>query len=321
MASSNGGWLLRLPSLLVLLVLSAGSITAAEVVASDARSEQRSLLIEKTAVAGLLVGNVFSEFGQNISQLASTLDSTQGFDSEAESLIGEMSWIGVVSHTGDETRLVDSIGRAPLSSGSLPSGFLQLAARAESAKEYVSSVLEYGSGRHLVYARSASPTEIVYGVVGFDLSDSYIGSGDGNPFSDLTGALYAGPNTDSQQLILTDTRHLPLAGEIVDQTVSVGSDQWTLAATASGPLISALVRNAVWGVLIGGLLAALLATIVVEVLARRRSYALSLVHERTSALREALSQASGARVAGTGGPPDRRISQPVEERVPLAHES
>ena len=96
MSSKKRRWTLRWPSLALLLVLSSVSLAAADLVASDAQSEQHSLLNEKTTVAGLLVSNVFSEFGQNISQLSVTMNTPGEFDSAAKSLLGEMTEVGLL---------------------------------------------------------------------------------------------------------------------------------------------------------------------------------------------------------------------------------
>jgi signal transduction histidine kinase/ActR/RegA family two-component response regulator len=269
-------------------------LAAASAVASDARSEQRSLLTEKTTIAALLVGNIFSEFGQSLSQISATSTSTDSLQAAAKSLDGEMSGLGVLSGSAGHFELVNSVGqKSPLSADAAVSPSLaQLATRAESANTFVSNVIPVGSNRRLVYAKAVSPTRVLYGVVAFDLTNPDVGAGSGNPFSDLDGALYAGAQTTPDRLVLTDTAHLPLARSAVQQKISVGADQWTIVATAAGPLTTGLVRDAEWGVLIGGLLAALLASSVVEVLARRQTYATKLVEVRTSALQDALERQS-----------------------------
>jgi signal transduction histidine kinase/ActR/RegA family two-component response regulator len=70
----------------------------------------------------------------------------------------------------------------------------------------------------------------------------------------------------------------------------VGADHWLIVTKSTRPLVGSLAANSPWGVLAAGLLAALLATVLVETLARRRRYAIALVEQRTYALREALEE-------------------------------
>ena len=71
--------------------------------------------------------------------------------------------------------------------------------------------------------------------------------------------------------------------------VSVGSgQQWLMVTKARHPLVGSVATATPWFLLAAGLLAALLATAVVETLARRREYALAVADMRTRELKQSL---------------------------------
>jgi signal transduction histidine kinase len=74
----------------------------------------------------------------------------------------------------------------------------------------------------------------------------------------------------------------------------VGQGKWLLVAKARHSLVGSVATAMPWAILASGLLAALLATAIVEMLARRREYALSLVKLRTEELQESLVELGNA---------------------------
>ncbi len=115
------------------------------------------------------------------------------------------------------------------------------------------------------------------------------------PFAELKAELYAAPQADPTQLVLA-TADRPAPGDLVyRQTIAVGDSQWLLVASPSRHLVGALMARLPW--LVGASLAAgsLLVAGLVEVLARRRDYALGLVDRRTAELRDSLESLEVAR--------------------------
>jgi diguanylate cyclase (GGDEF)-like protein len=104
-------------------------------------------------------------------------------------------------------------------------------------------------------------------------------------FSEIEVALYAGPRADADQVVLA-TRPLPIPGNTVHHPVTVGAQQWELVVAANRPLVGTMAKNEPWFLLIGGLLATVLITALVEVLLRRRAYALTMVDKQTETLRQ-----------------------------------
>jgi signal transduction histidine kinase/ActR/RegA family two-component response regulator len=117
---------------------------------------------------------------------------------------------------------------------------------------------------------------------------------EGSPFSVLAGAVYVGSEEDPSRLVVTTADTLPLNGDVVRDTVKVGVDDWLLITTAKRSLVGALAGQTQTGVLVGGLVLALLTAGLVEVLGKRREYALHLVEERTVDLEAARQAAEDA---------------------------
>ena len=115
------------------------------------------------------------------------------------------------------------------------------------------------------------------------------------PFSELNVVLYAAKTPNRAQAILTATNiKIPLEGDVVNQPFNLGVTPWLLSASAKHPLVGSLATRTPWMVLAGGILGALLLSFVIEVVLRRRDYALALVDDRTAALRESLSALESA---------------------------
>jgi signal transduction histidine kinase/CheY-like chemotaxis protein len=281
-------------STLVLVSMVAATVALCAVVRSAVRAEQHQLLRERTTEAGLLIGSLFSGLGQDLSVLATTtrpaVGSTDAFTTAAKPLLGSASGVGVAEVTGGSVTVLASVGTGPASGAAATGPRGALLRRAVGAGGMVSATLDDGHGRQLTLAQASANGLVLYETLTFDLSQPYVAQGKGTAFSDLEGAVYASSSADPAALVLSTTRTLPIAGTVNRQSVSIGADHWLIVAKSTRPLVGSLAAKADWGVLIAGLLAAVLATILVETLARRRRYALALVDERTLALRHALEE-------------------------------
>ena len=117
----------------------------------------------------------------------------------------------------------------------------------------------------------------------------------GQPFSELVVALYAVPRVDGSQLLVATGTHLPLHGQVASSQVAVGSGaKWLLVAKARHALVGSVAEATPWGLLGVGLLAAVLATAVVETLSRRREYAAEVAEQRTRELKQSLEELAAA---------------------------
>jgi signal transduction histidine kinase len=112
-------------------------------------------------------------------------------------------------------------------------------------------------------------------------------------FSDLDGAVYIGDRVDTSQLVVTSAEFEPGSGS-VRRTFQLGADTWLLELRAREALVGSLAGRQPWLYLIAGLMAAVFVAALVEVLLRRRQFALGLVDERTAELRQSLVELDAA---------------------------
>ena len=110
------------------------------------------------------------------------------------------------------------------------------------------------------------------------------------PFDELSIALYVGAEPLTSKLLISTADRTPLDGDIKSSKVTVGDGTWLVVAKAKHPLAGAVTHDlplilGLTGALIGLVMAAL-----VEVLGRRRDYAVSLVKDRTAALETSLAK-------------------------------
>jgi signal transduction histidine kinase/ActR/RegA family two-component response regulator len=281
----------------VLIGVAGMSVALALVVRSVVHDQQRRLLHERTAEAGLLVGSLFSSLSTTLPVLAATTHpgagSTQEFTAQAKQLTGGFGTIGAVRVAGGKVSVVATTGTVPAAGATLTGSRAALATRALGAKGMVSAILVEPSGRQLSFAVSATNGLVLYEDIPLNLFQLVQASGKG-PFSELDGAVYASDHVTASTLVLSTTPHLPLSGMVDQQTITVGADKWTIAARSNTPLVGSLTAKAPWAILAAGLLAAILVMLLVETLSRRRAYALALVELKTVELRQARETAEAA---------------------------
>jgi signal transduction histidine kinase/ActR/RegA family two-component response regulator len=284
---------LRLLSVVVLIATAGMSVALALVVRSVVHDQQRRLLHERTAEAGLLVGSLFNSMSTTLPVLGATthprVGSTQQFTAAAKQLTGGVGTIGALQVAGEKVSALASTSTAPAAGTTLTGARAALATRALATKGMISAVLNEPSGRLLSFEVAAGNGLVLYQDIPLQLFQLTQTNASG-PFSELDGALYASDHIDPATLVLSTTPHLPLSGTVDRQTVTVGADKWLIAARSNTPLVGSLTEKAPWAVLAAGLLAAILLMLLVETLSRRRAYALALVERQTVELRDALDQ-------------------------------
>jgi signal transduction histidine kinase len=111
-----------------------------------------------------------------------------------------------------------------------------------------------------------------------------ISASEAAPFQDLRAAVYATRTPAPRSLVLSNSRSLPVTGEVSEVPVDIGSGTWWLVASARAPLAGRFPNAAPLVVLLFGLVLAVAFGCIVEILKRRQRYADLLVNERTAAL-------------------------------------
>ncbi len=112
----------------------------------------------------------------------------------------------------------------------------------------------------------------------------------GKPFEHLRITLYGPGPVTTHNLLVSTSSSLPLRGPSARASVAVGSSEWTLVAVARQPFIGGFAKSSPIILLVLGLLMAIIIGIAIEILARRRDFAETLVDERTATLEEALKE-------------------------------
>ena len=291
---------LRLASVLVLVALVGSTVAGFFVVRSLVDDEQDRLLHARGEEAGVVIQSLFAPVVSALPALAST-DVTQPgthpeFVKQAQSDLQVTQAIGALAYSAGDFRPVVSVGAGLPPGAAVGEDRAALAARALGSKGEVDGVVGTVKGPRLSFALAAGSGVVLYEDLAFDPSKP-LDLGKSGPFSELDGAVYASSSPNPDALVVSTTARLPLAGRTSAQMIDVGQQHWLLVVKSHGTLVGSLASTAPWALLIGGLLAAGLATLLVETLARRRAYALSLVDQRTSALREAESAERQARQA------------------------
>jgi serine phosphatase RsbU (regulator of sigma subunit) len=98
------------------------------------------------------------------------------------------------------------------------------------------------------------------------------------PFHELHVVLYASGRPDPNQVLVATTPHLPLRGSVRYVPINAGATRWLLAVAPTQPLVGSVAEAAPWFVVLVGIAGALLLTVVVEQLLRRRDVAVAMYH-------------------------------------------
>jgi PAS domain S-box-containing protein len=312
-------------ALLVALVLAAGSTF---VVSRRLMDDQEARLLSQHAdeVAAVLknsIGSIESSL-RILGGVGASSDeaATRIFTENAQPMIRDGTvTVGVARAHGDGFDVVMAVGEGPAAGQPLAADRAQEAARSLDAQKLVSALFvdERGGSRLLLALPVGSSGTVAYQESKLNPNVPSPSTPE-SPFGQLRVALYASERTDPSRLVLTTEAEMPIRGDIERIRFAVGADTWLLAVGAREALVGSFARSFPWLLLGGGVVVALLAATVFEVLARRRRYALGLVAERTGELVRVLDDLADVRSfldhLLTAGPvlvkrvtvPDREIS-------------
>lgn len=284
---------LRLISAVTLVVLVGTAVVSSLVVRNLIQDQERVLLQKRAGEAASVLGSAFAGVQDSLHLLGTIAMAGRGrpslFAAAARSVItASNEGVLVTAQRGTSMVVTAAVGDAPAPGQVIPADQEQLGRRALSTVGAVSGVLPDGPRRWLVFAvgNAAGPGTVVWERVAYSAAASAEAST--GPWGDLNLALYLSSRADPAALIVTTTKNLPLAGG-VQYPFTVGADTWLLVASSPKPLIGTLAQDTPWISLIRGLIVAALVTTVVEAQSRRRDYAAALVEERTTSLRQAVT--------------------------------
>jgi signal transduction histidine kinase len=221
-----------------------------------------------------------------------------GFSTTAKTAVASRTFgaIAVLQRDGDGYRIVRAEGAGLGEGRVLAEPVLGTLRRVRADGVFVSTpVFVLNGQRRLGYAvpvAGTNPPLLVYAES--VLAPPVPAAGRQNTlFSDLDGAVYFGDRVDPAQLVVTSSDFKPGSGS-VHQTFQLGADTWLLELRAREALVGSLASRQPWLYLIAGLMAAVFVAALVEILLRRRQFALALVDERTAELRQSLVELDAA---------------------------
>jgi signal transduction histidine kinase len=293
----------------VLLVVVAAIAVAGFLVTRHVVSDQgHKLLKQRADEAGLylssVIGSVQTELASLASTAAATKESVTAFRSSTRlltSLPSGFKGIALVRIATTPTIVASSGKGLGDGLGTVRSdAIMQAAAKAGLTGGLVGTPLFAGAdGSRLLgfaYATPALPGFAIYAESQLQPTTS-ASTTSSQPFSELIAAVYAVPRVQADQLVAATggSTRLPLRGDVASTQAPIGVGQpWLLVAKARHPLVGSVATATPWALLGAGLLAALLATAVVETLARRREYAFGVADQRTAELKASLTDLAAA---------------------------
>ena len=296
------------PLSIVVLLLVAGLAVAGCLVTRQVVADQEHRLLKQRAEEASLylstaVSSVQTELGSLAASAAATKEDPAAFERSTQlltSVPGGFSRVALVSAT-DPSHIIaatgDGLGRSL--TGPRRTAVQTAVDKIGLTGSLVATpLITEGKTRSLgfAYASTSLPGAVIYAETVIKATTST--TTESQPFSELTAAVYAVPEVRADQLVAvssTEAAELPLRGNTVSVKSAVGQGQpWLLVTKARHPLVGSVATAMPWAILAAGLLVALLATAIVETMARRREYAVGLVAVRTEELQQSLVDLAAA---------------------------
>lgn len=277
-------------------VIAAATLGAYVLTRSSVHRQERLTLDERATEVEATLSTSIASVESSMRLLGATYAAPgangRAFASAARSLLqANVLGVGVVRVEGDTATVEAGQGKVPETGSRLDAARTSVARRAAAANDLVSGLVD---DHRLVIALGRPDGLVVYEETAIDTSRP-TPQPPGSPFSELDLTLYRTTSAQRAQRVLTTTDDQPTSGTIDRRTIEVGAERWLMVSSPARPLTEGLTRAAPWLVLIAGLVIALLAAAMLEVLGRRRRYALDLVDARTAELRQLVGDLEQAR--------------------------
>ena len=287
---------MRSLSVAFLAILVTASAVSAWTVRGLVHDQERGLLRERAAEVTLVLGNLISSVQARLNLIGTVARVTGSSPERFASVAGgsERNVAGVALVRATPEGLVVELAAGPgLTVGETLTGPRADAVRRALEVQAVVSTPVIAEGEQTSVGFALGPPAAPAGTVVY--RETVVRPGtpsattESAPFSELDGWLYASPQPDPKQLVLTSAQ----PGVTPPPTAhyrpfAAGDSQWLLAVAPEKPLVGPLVQRLPEVVLLIGLVVSLAIFGVMEAMARRRDYALNLVDERTAELQESL---------------------------------
>ncbi|HEY4331497.1 MAG TPA: hypothetical protein VGM78_02960, partial [Ilumatobacteraceae bacterium] len=286
-------WKLALPTIVCLILLTAASVASGLAMRTVVHDNESQRLAEQSTEVSALLGTGLGEVHSALTLLSSLTGprDAAAFQRAATSLLtGNVRTVAAVTTDGTTTAIAAATGDAVV--GQQVTGDRQaLVQSAMKAPDVVAAVLHVNGETRLAYAlhSSTTPTVVVFRETKIT-PEVVAATVRGQAFGDVKASLYAAPNPDLSELVLSTATPPQITGQTIKLTI--GADTWLLVTNARGALVTGWLGASPWIVFASGMLLTLFDCAFVETVVRRRGYALALVDERTADLRSALAERS-----------------------------
>jgi signal transduction histidine kinase len=295
-----GGWRsrgLRWVTVAVVLVIAAVAVTGALLTRDASQHEEHKLLRERASEIGLILADAFSGVQTQMSTTAAETSlngaDKRAFMAAATALFppqpGASAALAKVSGpAGSAVRLVAVDGTLPATTTGSQATLIRRALSVQPAGVATAAFQDGGvQVLGLAYPLSTGNL-VVYREIPLHPTTAGSTATRGQPFRELSVALYAAHTQNPAALVLATGGQTPLTGTTATAKAAFGADTWLVVIKATTPLVGSLSANSFWLVLAGGLVLAAALGVLTEALLRRRDYALRLVDERTDALQKSM---------------------------------
>jgi signal transduction histidine kinase/ActR/RegA family two-component response regulator len=274
----------RLPAILIVLVTLAGTTALALVARNVSDNQEHTLLKERTDELSALLASATNDARTTLrgAGAAAVADGQSDlFLTLAVPSTLNGAQVVVARQHGDSFTTIAQTGTgAPAVGEPISADATEVARRALTSKDMVTGVIGTSSARRIILAMAApgDPKAVIF--LNSALGPARAAPTDPNsPYRELNVALYAGTTQQADKLVLVSGDTPEANGSEATKTFPVGSEKWLL--------VGSLATAFPWLVFGSGIALAIMLGLLVEVLIRRRAYALRLVEERTRSLLEA----------------------------------
>ncbi|HEY5026147.1 MAG TPA: ATP-binding protein [Acidimicrobiales bacterium] len=285
----NGTWRASPLAVVSALVIGIAAVLGFFLAKHSVDSQNQALLKEDATQAGGYVSSLTSTLASTLDALAPGVTSTGGspaaFEAQAKALAGGPFTL-LLAHKSGARFVAAAVAGTGFKTGEVLDAALT-ATLDKAGSTIVPGPVDY-DGKTSTFGLGLGPPLVPPGFVIYELVtlDPFVATNatQSAPFHVLQAAVYATRTPTTDQLVLANTRALPLQGATVSERVAVGSGNWWLLAAAKSPLAGRFPNAAPYVVLVFVLLLALAVGSIIEVTVRRQRYASALVDQRTAEL-------------------------------------
>ena len=292
----------RIAAIGLALATVAGTVTLALVARHVSADQEHTILSDRANEVSALVTTSTTQ-ADGVLRAAGTVAVSDPSSPLFATLVAGSTATGaeavVAEPRGDDFTTIAEAGNGTTAVGTaIATETAAVARRAMTSEGMVTGLIATNGSRRLILALAIPGDPQVVAYIDSPLGPSTsVPTEPDSPYRELNAALYVGDVADPDRLLLTSGRTPSDSSPLVTRTVNVGADDWLLEVSPRTHLVGSLAVAFPWLVLGTGSVLALVLGLLVEVLIRRRAYALRLVEERTKSLHEARLAAEKANKA------------------------